>query len=76
MRVVAGAAEHLGRRQRAVAFVEHEHVVAGLAEHEHLCGICNCWLAADDLDCATVDQDQTGCVTADRDGIIEIVAEH
>ena len=35
-RVVAVAAEHLGRRQGAVAFVEHEHVVAALAEHQHL----------------------------------------
>ena len=75
-RVVAGAAEHVGRRQRAVAFVEHEHVVAGLAEHKHLRGVCNCRLAAGDLDRATVDQDQAGCVAADRDGIFEVVAEY
>ena len=74
--VVAGAAEQLGGGQRAVGFVERDRVVAALAEHLDQRGVGDSRRAAVDGDGAAVDENISGCVAADRDGVVDVVAEH
>ena len=74
-RVVAGAAEQLGGRQRAVGLVERDRVVAALAEHLDQRGVGDRRGAALDGDGAAVDENLPGRVAAGRDGVVGAVAE-
>ena len=74
-RVVAGAAEQVGGGQRAVGFVERDRVVAALAEHLDRRGVGDGRRAAADGHRAAVDENLSGRVAADRDGVVEVVAE-
>ena len=65
----------LAARQRAVRLVERDGVVAALAEHLDQRRVGDRRRAALDGDGAAVDEDRAGRVAADRDGVVEVVAE-
>ena len=74
--VVAVAAEEVGARQRPVAFVERDRVVPAQAEPLDQAGIGHRGGAALDDHRAAVDENGAGGIAADRDRIVEGVAEY
>ena len=72
--VVAGAAEQVGRGQRAVGFVERDDVVAALAEHLDQAGVGDGRRAAQDRYGAAVDENLAGGVAAERQGYWQIAS--
>ena len=74
--VVALAAEEVGARQRAVALVERDRVVPAQAEPLDQAGIGHRRGAALDDHRAAVDENVAGGIAADRDRIVEGIAEY
>ena len=75
-RVVARAAEQLGGGQRAIGFVERDHVVAARAEHLDQGGVGDRRRAARDSDRAAIDEDRSGRIAANDDRVVEVIVEH
>ena len=59
-----------------LALVERDRVVAALAEHLDQRGVGDRRRAARDGYGAAVDENLSGRVAADRDGVVDVVAEH
>src|SRR5262249_28319255 len=74
-RVVAVAAEQQGGRNRAIAFVDGDRVVAGLAEHLDLGRIGDGRLTVDG-DSSAVAKQGSGRVAADGDLVLGGVSKH
>src|SRR6185312_14174580 len=75
-RIVAGATEQQGTRQRAVGLVEREGIIATQSEHLNLAGVRDRRRAARDRHGAAIDQDGPGRIAAGSDRIVLVVAEY